>query len=465
MKTKIMMMSAMLCLVSFAGTAYAGQPVPDTGQAGSYTTTFGEDPDYTINPPSYTKLGLGGTELGDEATVAEGWIMTRDNVTGLIWEVKTDDDSIHDKDNTYTWCDTNPATNGGDSGTCGDGTDTEDFIAALNAANFGGFSDWRVPTRRELRTIVIYEAFDYDPTIDEDFFPNSGRNYWTSDTRLNDTSKAWRMSFYDGNNYDYYKFIDIFVRAVRGGQSQSEAESRFIDNENGTVTDTETGLMWQQHDDDVQRFWPDALTYCENSTLAGYDDWRMPTIKDLDSIVDLTRDSSSVYPIFSRPESLYYCYWSSTGRPDNYSMVWYMSFNNGSSNYSHKTANDEYVRAVRGGQNQVSENLVILEPEQGDRLERNIIQTILWETQGISGNVSIFLSRDGGKTFSDTLSASTPNDGSFEWTVSEAGSYNCVLKIIPLDDTGKATTQGLFTISEPEGPAAAPWVPLLLLGE
>ena len=109
---------------------------PDTGQTTSYTETFGEDSDYTINPQSYTKLGIGNEELPETATFADGWIMTRDNVTGLIWEVKTDDSSIHDKDHTYTWY------------------DTANFIAAVNNENFGGFSGWRMPTVKELATIV-----------------------------------------------------------------------------------------------------------------------------------------------------------------------------------------------------------------------------------------------------------------------------------------------------------------------
>ena len=57
---------------------------PDTGQTNSYTDTFGEDSDYTINPPSYTKLGFNGVEFPVTATPATGWIMTKDNVTGLI---------------------------------------------------------------------------------------------------------------------------------------------------------------------------------------------------------------------------------------------------------------------------------------------------------------------------------------------------------------------------------------------
>ena len=90
--------------------------------------------------------------------------MVRDNVTGLIWEVKQDKNGVqnydnpHDADNTYTWYDPDPATNGGDAGTPGEGTDTDDFINALNNAGFGGYSDWRMPGREELRSICDYGA-------------------------------------------------------------------------------------------------------------------------------------------------------------------------------------------------------------------------------------------------------------------------------------------------------------------
>ena len=104
--------------------------MPDTGQTKCYNTSseilcpnpgeafYGQDGNYLINPPSYTKLDAVGNDLSDTAT---SWTMVRDNVTGLIWEVKTDDGSVHDKDNKYTWYDRNPFTNGGDAGTPGMG--------------------------------------------------------------------------------------------------------------------------------------------------------------------------------------------------------------------------------------------------------------------------------------------------------------------------------------------------------
>ncbi len=83
-------------------------PVPDTGQTQSYTATFGEDHDYTINPPMYTKLADGCVTLPDNATT---WDMVRDDITGLVWEEKHSADNLtdyadpNDADNTYTWYD------------------------------------------------------------------------------------------------------------------------------------------------------------------------------------------------------------------------------------------------------------------------------------------------------------------------------------------------------------------------
>jgi hypothetical protein len=172
-------------------------PVPDTGQTQSYTATFGEDSDYNINPQSYTKLDAAGNALLDSAPA---WAMVKDNVTKLIWEVKTDDGSIHDKDTTYKWDKAQSV-----------------FIAALNAENFGGFSDWRLPSRKELAFIV--NRGTYLPAINTTYFPNTMSSvYWSSTASAGVTVFAWCVDFYGGVVDDYNKSNTYYVRAVRGGQ-------------------------------------------------------------------------------------------------------------------------------------------------------------------------------------------------------------------------------------------------------
>ncbi len=222
------LMAAAWVLLGMGAVAWSG-PVPDTGQEACYDAQgnvivcpeegqdfAGQDAGYSINPMSFTKLDAQGNALSDNATE---WVMVRDNVTGLIWEVKTDDGGIHDRDNQYTWYDPDPKTNGGDAGTAGDGTDTHDFIQALNQANFGGHADWRMPTLKELTGIIDYGTFN--PAIDTQYFLNTqSSRYWSSTTYANDEDDAWSVLFYCGDAYSYFggKSDSYYVRAVRSGQ-------------------------------------------------------------------------------------------------------------------------------------------------------------------------------------------------------------------------------------------------------
>jgi len=450
---------AVSLVLAFFSSSHAG-PIPDTGQTKCYDNTaeipcpqpgepfYGQDGNFTINPPSYTKLDATGNDLPD---VAASWVMVRDKLTGLIWEVKTDDGSIHDKDNTYTWCDSNPETNGGSAGTCGNGTDTEDFINALNTANFGGHSDWRMPTIKELTALVNLGI--YTPLIDTSFFPNTkSAGYWSS-TAYNATY-AWLVGFNDGAVYgpSTYKSSTYFARAVRGGQPESS--DRFVVNGDGTVTDKSTGLMWEQktfdggdNDKSDTYSWEGALAWVQglnDASFLGYDDWRLPTHKELQSIVDYRKSIPAIDKnFFSNTVSS--DYWSSTTSGAG-NAAWRVSFTTGTVNGTLAKSAAYAVRAVRGGQNQISDHLVILTPGQGESWGVTDHMPIAWETQDIAGNVKISLSRDGGKTY-ETIIDSAENDGSFEWIVTGPFSANCMLKIEPVSDPSMKAMQGFFTIS------------------
>lgn len=214
-----LILSALLFILPFMAFAQ----LPDTGQTKCYNNDseitcppsgqpfHGQDAQYVTNPQSYTQLDASGNDMPFSADYSTTpWTMVRDNVTGLIWEVKDSKDDVqdysnpHDADNTYTWYDSNPATNGGDPGTPGDGTDTEDFINALNESNFGGNSDWRLPTINELSFIrnmnPHIEPDSYYWAINENYFPNTMApiyygHYWSSTPRHYPTDYAWDVEF------------------------------------------------------------------------------------------------------------------------------------------------------------------------------------------------------------------------------------------------------------------------------
>ncbi len=298
--------------------------LPDTGQTESFTDTFGEDSDYPPRQPHlYTKLDDDGHVLDDDATV---WAMVRDEVTGLIWEVKTADGGTHDVNGLYTWQ-----------------AAQDDFIAQLNSDNFGGHSDWRLPSLKELFGIVHIGV--KDPAIDQAYFPliaTATIGYWASTSYFDDPSQAWRTAFLYGDIYYSPKTDTKYAMAVRG----AEYSYSLVDNGDGTVTDNTTGLMWLQAEPGPMT-WDAALTYCENLSEAGYDDWRLPNIRELQSIVDYSVYDPSINETYF-PDTESNDYWSSTTYLEDASWAWDINFLNGDLFTTPAVkSNSDYVRAVR----------------------------------------------------------------------------------------------------------------------
>lgn len=177
----------------------------------------------------YTKLDASGAALPDSALA---WSCVRDNHTGLIWEIKRNDGGLRDQDNTYTWYNADPASNGGAEGAPNGGSctgsidcDTSAFVGAVNAAGLCGANDWRLPNIMELQSIVYSGASAPGPTIDTDYFPDTpiaapNSLFWSSTPYAGDANYAWSILFANGNSYSSFinKFGTYSIRLVRGGE-------------------------------------------------------------------------------------------------------------------------------------------------------------------------------------------------------------------------------------------------------
>ena len=151
-----------------------GDPIP-SGQDG-----------LSITPFDFTKLDAAGVPLADQTQnyATTPWSCVKDNTTGLIWEVKTDDGGIHDKNNQYTWYNPDNTTNGGNAGTENGGVNTHSFVTDTNTAGLCGASTWRLPTIKELLSITSYEEFTGSgfTSINTDYFPNTVNSRYFSST-------------------------------------------------------------------------------------------------------------------------------------------------------------------------------------------------------------------------------------------------------------------------------------------
>ena len=147
----------------------------------------------------------------------------RDNVTGLWWEVKTDDGGLRDQDWRYTWYD--PASPDGNPGTASGTTnchtagrcDTSKYVADVNAAGLCGKSDWRMPTVKELEGIANLNRTN--PAIDPLYFPNTpSSHFWSGSPYAGSSYYAFYVSFNLGDAYYLNRYYSNSVRLVRGGQ-------------------------------------------------------------------------------------------------------------------------------------------------------------------------------------------------------------------------------------------------------
>jgi hypothetical protein len=286
---------------------------------------YGQDANYRGNQPSYTDNGDG--------TVT-------DNITGLMWQ--------QDMGEKITF-----------SGA----------VQAADSMTLAGYDDWLVPGIKELYSLILFTGRVRGQTaisffIDTDYFEqplgDTSRGEREIDAQtwsvteyvgrtMRNDETVFGVNFIDGRIKGYPKYDPrsgaerkMYFRMVRGNPAYGV--NNFTENWDGTITDESTGLMWQQNDSGKGLDWEEALEYAETLEYGGYDDWRLPNAKELQSIVDYSRSpqtsrSAAIDPVFNVSKitdpdgNLQFPYfWTSTTHLDGnnpYDSAAYIAFGEG----------------------------------------------------------------------------------------------------------------------------------------
>ncbi|MEA5115751.1 MAG: DUF1566 domain-containing protein [Geobacteraceae bacterium] len=249
---------------AFPVLAFAAYKLPDTGQGLCYPTDgttgqlstcvgTGQDGEYDFNPLSYFTDNGNGT--------------VTDNNTGLMWQKNSQPDY-------YNWYEAA-------------GIHNEIYNSSnLNACSSIG-NGWRLPTLKELISILDFSGSNVGLTIDSSFSCANDGRYWAN----TDNNTAQSVDFNFGT---YYASEDpsnglYHVRCVRDQEVGPPVRQKLVNSLVGTVTDTSTGLMWLKTPPPGPMTLGASLSYCQTLNVEGTPGWRLPNIKELESWLTDTR--------------------------------------------------------------------------------------------------------------------------------------------------------------------------------
>ena len=206
----------------------------------------------------------------------------------------------------------------------------------------GENSDWRVPSLKELFTIVDVKS--HNPSIKDNFKYTTPLAYWSSDSYPLDNTIGMGVNFYDGSDGLSNKDTPRYIRCVSG---ESLASASFTKTSNDTVAQDIPNLEWQDNSEVKDNYftYEEALTYCDSLDVANHNDWRIPTIKELRYIVDNHRINPAINQTFSNTSNNFF--YSSTPYKADTSKVWTLFFRDGS-DYQNVKTDKINVRCVRG---------------------------------------------------------------------------------------------------------------------
>ena len=306
----------------------------------------GRDTNPLTNSDADGAAGLSYAKLPSSSN----WQCTQDNVTGLLW-------------------------NSGDQSASSGYSQLASYVAQVNLAAPCGQNNWRLPTVNELLSIVNFGSAS-GVASDSRFFPQTATRYWSADAVAGASANAW---FVDFGNQGVVSFdntttpvnasyrVLLVSGALNVAAPCNATDLQYVDNLDGTVSNSSTGLMWKQCEEGA------ALPGCTGTKTAftsanqvlnqisndnaagaaaglGYTDWRLPSVKELASLVNRSCTGTPINAL-AFPNTDQLSNLSATFFAPNTTRLWVVDFADGSTSpVDPATSGGRPIRLVRAGQ-------------------------------------------------------------------------------------------------------------------
>jgi len=300
-----------------------------------------------------------------------------DNLTGLMWtqNANAPGPAVCNPGATYTW------------------QDALDYAACLNTNNYLGYNDWRLPNRKEMRSLINFGQSSSASWLNTQGFSNMQGSYWSSSTFAETPQDAWitdvnwDFAYFEIKTSDYYAWpvralstvisqtgqttcydaSGNVIACTGTGQDGALQEGvawpnpRFTNHNDGTITDNLTGLMWTQNanapgpagcNPGATYTWQGALDYaaCLNTNnYLGHSDWRLPNVNELESLVNIGQSNPINWLNTEGFSNVELFYWSSSTFAGTTEDAYFIVISDGSLTIDIKS-NSNYAWPVRMGQ-------------------------------------------------------------------------------------------------------------------
>jgi hypothetical protein len=279
------------------------------------------DPDYLMYDQD-ANIQLASRQLSYSVNLDDSVL---DNLTGLLWKKCTAGET-------------------GDSCTAGTALDLnwqqgQDYCSALPSGPAG---PWRLPTAVDLYHLLHFDAGNNAAFIDSGAFPSTpAKRFWTSTADSLRQDDRWSILFDSGMLETESKIQNAHVRCVSGVSPDLSQINTLVNLGDQIIVQENAGVMWSA-DEQVATYF-EGMTYCSDLTWAGYNDWRLPDVKELSLLVDHTE----LFPAAQDDLMSNSYYWSTTHQPYSSWFIYGFNFSFGNGTSEFFKDDTHYAKCVR----------------------------------------------------------------------------------------------------------------------